>query len=295
MGMVIPSIDGAKISNFDVNILQILDASVDSSAEPTRYAEISLIFEDGSSSKTERIALSKLSAINWSIIDQRATLIPQVAVAQANRYIEHDIRQALDGLPVKNVHQLSHPGLCKINGEAVFCTGREVIRPPASATQMSEIELETMPQRLDFDSSVSETETAAEILNLISLFPNPGRIILSQMLVALLRQAYEDAGSRPSFCIFLHGRTGTQKTTLASFLTQIYNRADGIAEPTRLNTSHASAVEMLIDLTDQVKVFDDLFPAASDSIRKKQEVTLSEITRYIGDGSIPARIKSGKV
>ena len=90
------------------------------------------------------------------------------------------------------------------------------------------------------------------------------------MLVALLRQAYEDAGSRPSFCIFLHGRTGTQKTTLASFLTQIYNRADGIAEPTRLNTSHASAVEMLIDLTDQVKVFDDLFPAASDSIRKKQ-------------------------
>lgn len=295
MGMVTPSIGGKRISNFGVDIHRIVDIYVDSSAEPTRYAKISLFFEDGSSSKMVRVALSKLSVINWSAIDYRAALDPQIAVTRANRYIADSIRRALDGLPVTNVHQLSHPGLCKINGEAVFCTGGEVIRPPASATQMSEIELEPMPQRLDFDDNVSETETAAEVLNLISLFPNPGRIILSQMLVALLRQAYEDAGSRPSFCVFLHGRTGTQKTTLASFFTQIYNRADGIAEPTRLNTSHASAVEMLLDLTDQVKVFDDLFPAASSSVRKKQEETLSEITRYIGDGSIPARIKSGKV
>ena len=295
MGMVTPSIGGKRISNFGVDIHRIVDIYVDSSAEPTRYAKISLFFEDGSSSKMVRVALSKLSVINWSAIDYRAALDPQIAVTRANRYIADSIRRALDGLPVTNVHQLSHPGLCKINGEAVFCTGGEVIRPPASATQMSEIELEPMPQRLDFDDNVSETETAAEVLNLISLFPNPGRIILSQMLVALLRQAYEDAGSRPSFCVFLHGRTGTQKTTLASFFTQIYNRADGIAEPTRLNTSHASAVEMLLDLTDQVKVLDDLFPAASSSVRKKQEETLSEITRYIGDGSIPARIKSGKV
>ena len=111
MGMVTPSIGGAKISNFDVNILQILDAFVDSSAEPTRYAEISLIFEDGSSSKTVRVALSKLSVINWSEIDHRAALDSQIAVARANRYIADNIRRALDGLPVTNVHRLSHSGL----------------------------------------------------------------------------------------------------------------------------------------------------------------------------------------
>lgn len=295
MSTVIPSIGETKISNFDVDIHRIVDVYVDSSAKATRHAEISLIFEDGSSSKTVRVALSELPAIDWSEIDHRAALAPQIAATRANRYIADNIRRALDGLPVINVHQLTHPGLYKINGETVFCTGREVIRPPAGATEMSEIELEPMPQRLAFDNNVSETETAAEVLNLIGLFPNPGRIILSQMLIALLRQAHEDAGSRPSFCVFLYGRTGTQKTTLASFLTQIYNRADGIAKPTRLNTSHASAVEMLLGLTDQVKVFDDLFPATSGSVRRKQEETLSEITRYIGDGSIPARMKSGKV
>lgn len=295
MGMVTPSIGGAKISNFDVAVHRIVDVYTDSSAEAMRHAEISLIFKDGTSSKKVRVALSKLSAINWSEIDHRAAIIPQITVKRANRYIDNDMRQALDGLLVTSVYRLSYPGLHKINGGVVFCTGGEVIRPPTSATQALEIELEPMPQRLDFDSNISEAEAAAEVLNFIGLFPSPGKIILSQMLVALLRHAYEDAGSRPSFCVFLYGRTGTQKTTLASFLTQIYNRADGIAEPTRLNTSHASAVEMLIDLTDQVKVFDDLFPAASGSVRRKQEETLSEITRYIGDGSIPARIKSGKV
>jgi len=48
-------------------------------------------------------------------------------------------------------------------------------------------------------------------------------------------------------------------------------------------------------LSDQVKVFDDLFPANSNQVRKKQEENLAEITRYIGDGTIPARIKGSNV
>ena len=94
---------------------------------------------------------------------------------------------------------------------------------------------------------------------------------------------------------FLYGRTGTQKTTIASFLTQVYNRREGIVELTRLNASRASAVELLMDAVDEVQVFDDLFPADSKQVRKSQEEVLFEITRYIGDGTIPARMKGGKV
>lgn len=289
------TIDGSKIGNFQINLHRVINLHDGSSEKGTRLLEITLIFDGRTPSKIQRIALQKLSNLDWDTVDGRVAFDPQIPIARVRRCLANDIRSALEFLPVVDIYKLSHPGLCKINGEAVFCTGGEVIRPPTSATQASEIELEPMPQHLDFDNNVSEAEAAAEVLNLISLFPNPGRIILAQMLVSLLRQAYEDAGNRPSFCVFLHGRTGTQKTTLACFLTQIYNRADGIAEPTRLNASHASAVEMLIDLTDQVKVFDDLFPATSGSVRRKQEETLSEITRYIGDGSIPARMKGGKV
>ncbi len=292
---VIPKIGGKEISNFSINVHRMVNIHADSQHESVLHVEISLLFESGDSSGKERVPLSQLEAMNWKKLDYRATFDPRISVTQANRYITNDICSALDGLPAMDIYRLSHPGLYIISGEPLFCTGKEVIRPSSNTTQGMEIECEPMSQRLDFDPNLSEKGAAAEMLNLISLFPGPGRIILSQMLVAFMRQAYEDAGKAPSLCIFLYGRSGTQKTTVASFLTQVYNRSEGITELTRLNASRASAVEMLMGLTDQVKVFDDLFPADSQQVRKGQEETLSEITRYIGDGTIPARMKGGKV
>ena len=290
-----PEVEGKRISNFAILVHRRVNVHMDSQTDGVPYIEISLIFENGETSDKTRVPLSQLETIDWKALDYRATFIPQIPVAKANRYIAADIRSRLDNLPTTEVYRLNHPGLYSINDKPVFCTGDEVIRPSSDAAQGPEVECEHMPQRLDIDPNLSESETAAEMLNLISLFPNPGRIILAQVLVALMRQAYEDAGKAPSFCVFLYGRTGTQKTTIASFLTQIYNRNDGIAELTRLNASRASAVEILMDLTDQIKVFDDLFPSDSQKIRRSQEQTLSEVTRYIADGTIPARMKGGKV
>jgi hypothetical protein len=238
-----PKAEGKKISNFDILIHRQVNIHIDSQQESVPHVEVSLSFEKGDPIDKTRVPLSQLETIDWKALDYRATFIPQVAVARANRYIAADIRSKLDDLPTSEVYRLSHPGMYIINGEPVFCTGNEVIRPSSSGVQRPKIECERMSQQLDFDPDLSESEAAAEMLNLIGLFPNPGRIILSQVLVALMRQAYEDAGKAPAFCIFLYGRTGTQKTTIASFLTQIYNRSKGIAELTRLNASRASAVE----------------------------------------------------
>lgn len=290
-----PKVEGKKISNFDVLLHRRVNVHKDSRSDSVPHIEVSLNFERGESGNKTRVPLPKLESIDWKALDYQATYNPQVAVAKANRYIAAEIRSKLDDLPTTEVYRLSHPGMYTINGEPVFCTGNEVIRPSSSGVQKPEIECEHMSQRLDFDPDLSEGEAAAEMLNLISLFPDPGRIILSQVLVALMRQAYEDAGKAPSFCVFLYGTTGTQKTTIAKILTQIYNRGDGLAELTRLNASPASAVEMMMNLPDQVKVFDDLFPADSPQVRKGQEETFSEITRYVADGTIPARMKGSKL
>lgn len=295
MTSVTPQIEGRDIANFVIELgrrVNVLDPRGD---EVLTYIEVTLIFEAEDRSETKKINLPDLECITWSELDYRASINPQVTMAKANRYIASDIRSALGDLPVINIYRLERPGLYKINGEAVFCTGDDVILPSSGFVQKEELECRPMTEQLDIDPNMSEEQAAAEMLNLISLFPDPGRVILSQMLVALLRQAYEDAGKAPSFCVFLYGSTGTQKTTIASFLTQIYSRRNGIAEPTRLNASCASAVEMLVGLADQVKVFDDLFPADSTQVRKSQEETLSEITRYIGDGTVPARMKGGKI
>lgn len=292
---IAPQIEGERVSNFDVLLLCRVNLHEGSQQDSVPHIEVSLSFGRGDPGDKMRIPLSQLETTNWSALDYRATFNPQIALTKVNRYIANDIRSVLDDLPITEVYRLNHPGLYIINGEPAFCTGDGAIRPSSSTGQGPEIEYKHMSQRLDIDPNLSEGEAVAETLNLISLFPDPGRIILAQVLVTLMRQAYEDAGKAPSFCVFLYGKTGTQKTTLAGLLTQVYNRSEGIAELTRLNASRASAVEMLMDVADQVKVFDDLFPADSSQVRKGQEETLSEITRYIADGTIPTRIKGGKV
>lgn len=280
MRCITPQIEGERISNFDVLFHRLINVHLDYQSKGVPYIEVSLSFEKGNPSDKTQVPLSRLDAMDWRTLDYRATFNPQVAPAKAQRHITSDVRTALADFSATDVYRLSHPGLFKINGEPVFCTGREVIRSPSSATQGLEIECGQMSPRLDYDPGLSEDGAAAEMLNLISLFPDPGRIVLTQVLVYLMRQAYEDAGKAPSFCVFLYGTTGTQKTTIAKILTQIYNRGDGLAELTRLNASLASAVEMLMDMADQVKAFDDLFPADSSQVRKSQEETFFEITRH---------------
>jgi hypothetical protein len=91
--------------------------------------------------------------------------------------------------------------------------------------------------------------------------------------------------------VFLHGLTGTKKTTLAAFITQIYNRAKGIMSPVRLNASLPAAVAVLYEKADCAVVLDDLFPTDDKERRRQQEDTLIEVIRIIGDGIEPARMR----
>lgn len=293
MRRIMPEIDRTRTTNFDIDLNRKVNVHDGPQKESVPYVELSISVEGDNPSAKIKVALSKLETTDWTAIDPRAVFEPGIALTKAKRYIAADIHKALDDLPESDVYRLKHPGTYKINGTVVFCTGGGVILPPTSVAQKPEIECERMSQRLDFDPDLSEGEAAAEMFNLISLFPDPGRIIFSQVLVAFMRQAYIDAGKAPSFCVFLYGASGTQKSTLASFLTQVYNRNEGIAAPTRLSASIASAVDQLMTTVDQVLVFDDLFPSDSKQVRQKQEELLSEITRYIGDGTIPARLKGG--
>lgn len=296
MRRIVPQIEGTNISNFEICLHRRVNiCAADPSSESIPCVEVTLAFEGGDLSETKRVPLSNLESINWHQLDFRASINPQVTIAKANRYIANNVRSMVSDLSEITVFQLDHPGLYIIEGEPIFCTGGEIIRPSSGSVQKVEIECGPMQERLDVDPNLSEQQAASEVLNLISLFPDAGRIILPQVLVAFLAQAYEDAGKRPAFCVFLYGKSGTQKTTVASFLTQVYNRSEGIAELTRLSASRASTIEMLMDVKDQVKVFDDLFPAGSTQVRKKQEETLSEITRFIGDGTVPAQMKGNEL
>lgn len=186
-------------------------------------------------------------------------------------------------------------GFQTVQNERIFCAGKDIFRAPCSETALPKMEARVDEHNLDADSNVEEKDAAEYFYGLLSLSPNTFLGLSAYVICYLLYPLYEEIGRPPQFCLFLYGQTGTQKTTVASFFTQLYNRGNGIQRPPRLNASTSAAAKILCNARDEVVVLDDLFPHADSDLRKQQEKTFLEVLRYVGDGTVPARSRGSEV
>lgn len=289
-----------SICNFCPEVLGVVNVYSNATAEHVPHVKLRLRFMgdsvgDNPFSKAFTEPIPMLDEVNWLGKDTRCRFHPGMNAGRAKRYIADAVRKDLAYVSAERLYRLNRLGGYVIEGEPVFCVGGGLIRPPANHNDQADIKADSIPYNLDVDPNISEGEAIADILELISLFPNAGIILLTHNCLCLMRMLYETVWKSPRFCIFLHGLTGTMKTTVSSFLAQAYNRSKGIQSPPRLNASVAAAVAILYEMDDCVKVLDDLFPTDDSSIRRHQEEILIEITRVVGDGIEPARMRGHKI
>lgn len=287
---------GKPLCNFRVDIISSDNIYTDASKDPIHYACFSIDFGCDSSKNANvyRVPNVELDRIHWRELDIKCRYHPDISKSVVERYLYDSIRQNLQKAPRRTVYRFSHAGMYLIEGKPVFCTGTEVIHDHSVGSNIL-FEPDPMCQKLDVDGKLSEEEAAVEFFRLLTLSPNPARIISAYKLGFFMRPAYERIGKVPKGCIFLYGRSGTQKTTYSSFLVQTYDRSKGIKSPSRLNASIPAAVNMLLENSNDVVVMDDLFPADSKKRKSQQEEILIEITRYVADGTVPARMKGKKL
>ncbi|HBA51126.1 MAG TPA: hypothetical protein DCZ91_25670 [Lachnospiraceae bacterium] len=286
---------GTKLCNFMPHVECIIEKVDVCKGKKEYYVRLCPQFDDGSFGAAMDVPQEKLDKFTWWKKEACCWLNPEISECKTKRYLENAVREALKEASERKVYQLSHTGMFMIKGEAIFYTGLETIRSPASTIADVEIEVLQVKKHLEIDPKLSEAEAVSKMFDFISLSPDAGRVLLVHKLIYLMYQAYVEAGKRPNVCVFLYGKTGTNKTTFSAFLTQMYNRSSGIINPQRLNASIPAAVEVLKEAVDDTLVLDDLFPADSNSIRKQQEQTFMEVVRYIADGTIPARMKGNKI
>ena len=283
--------DPKLLSNFYIEVIHRIDSYSSSESKPTSKVRLRLSFGTEQYSEEFIEPLSELEKIKWLDKDIRCRLYPGVAPSKAQRYLADMIRKKLPDAPQKNQHQLKRLGMHVIEGEPVYCTGEGLVRPSPGIAKTYDIQIDPMPYTLDIDQNLSEEEATADMFELISLFPDVGRILLAYNLMCLMWEPYKAAWKAPRFCLYIYGPTASLKTTLSSFISQVYNRSKGIANPPRLNSSIPKAVELIYEKDHCAIILDDLFPSDSSQIQVKQEETLSETSRIIGDGVEPGRVK----
>ena len=285
--------DISEIVNFTIQVLNRVKVVIDDEVIPS--VKFKIHFHNGDSSGEIICPLlgpKGLEKLDWYGLHPYITIHRKLSTVR--QHLTNYIRSELANVPEITQYHVSSMGAQIIEREVVFNFGGGLIRPSPDTANRPEI-LVTEPQtdKLDIDPNLSEMEAISEMAKVVMLSPDAGRVMFAHTLLYDMRLAFGEAWKPPRFCLFLVDGSGQAKTTYSAFLTQLHNRSEGMKNPVRVDASPAASVDILYSVADCVLVLDDLCPLEDINDMKKQERTLLQVTRFIGDGTVPAR-KSGK-
>ena len=282
------------ICNFRPEIIALIDMYADGQ-EAMAYVKLLLRFENNEKSDVFTILLSELDKTDWENMDMKCIISPHISKKKANRFITTYIRSILPTVTNKEKqYEVSKLGLHIIEDIPFYAGGDQLIWSSGDEDKIN-VKLNQSEQRLVIDTErYSEYQAITGMIKLIDLCPKAGRVIFAQAILGIARAVFNDAGDAgitPCTVIQVIGKTGKFKTTYSSFLTQLYNRDGDIQPATRLNSSTAAIERILHENRHSTVILDDMHPADSRDIMRKNEHTLEELTRQIGDKSGRGRME----
>jgi molybdopterin converting factor small subunit len=280
---------GQLVANFEPQVKSLIKSISDGDTDIVIHFICE--FADGSKSDMKTILLAEIETINWHDIDFRCQLNPDCA--KASKYLNSVIRRRLppDINNIEKEYVFYNHGMEMIEEYPAFCIGDTIIKS-SDIDKCLKIRAKDVQGNLAINECYSERQAVEGVMRIVNLSPMTIFVILAHCLLNLMRSLYTDVCKTPTCILFLVGLTGTKKTTIASLMTQMYDRDKGIVSPFRLNSSSPAFEQILFEARDRVIVLDDLFPAKSSETRRKQEKTLNDLIRIIGDDSGRA-IKKG--
>ena len=184
---------------------------------------------DGTSTKSFSFPLKELSSFDWREQCPAARFDVNRSTAFVQRYLADQVTQQLGEPEV--IFLAEKRGFQTVQNERIFCSGKDILRASCRGFSLPKMEARVDEHNLDADPNVEEKDAAEYFYGLLSLSPNTFLGLSAYVICYLLYPLYEEIGRPPQFCLFLYGQTGTQKTTVASFFTQLYNRGNGIQRP----------------------------------------------------------------
>ena len=282
------------IANFWTKVLNLVEVRGSDGGIVTTSAELVLIFTNGDESEPVTLPLKSLSKTDWaSDVDIRCLLNPDAA--KANEHIANIIRALCNDTKTQNATFIDRLGTHVAEGIPVFNRG-DVLTWPEGLVKKPTVKWQpTSNTRLVVDHNYSEQDAYAGMQRIIDLSPETGRLVFSFNILNVLREVFIHAGVTPRSVVYVYGFTGIKKSTYTNFQSHIYNRDKPLEIPARFNASVAASVKLLYEKSDCLLILDDLFLAQDSGIHKHQEKTLLEMTRVIGDGVEPARMRGQKV
>lgn len=213
--------------------------------------------------------------------DEFSDALVYSGIPNAAKSIENEFREATKGIPIVR-HFVEH-GWQRIDGKIVYghddqcLSGNDVFQ-----TGM----------RLPYYSCTRE-QVGNIFLSACDLYEGKGptSVMIAFSVLGVLYEIFEEAGHAPRFVLFINGRTGSMKTTLAKILfVQLTDEAHRDT-PRRVDLDTVVSFErgIISDGRDTVTLIDDYAPAKTHRQQMSNAEKLENIIRMAGDRSTKSR------
>ncbi len=268
-----------KVCNFVPRIVS--EKTVDDGAVTEKTLVLSGIHADGSTLPPVEVNGADLSSFNWLLDKWGAKCIIEVG-PRCREYLRYYIQTTADSADRLTEYHVT--GWKKIDGEWHY------LLPGDDSLNV------TLKGKLQHYCG-EQGFTPEDLIDAYDLFekpPAPSRVI--QPLVAFtfltpLNEFMRQAGCMPKFALFLTGRTGTRKSTIAALILSFFGRFTSTDLPMSFRDTANSIIANSFSLKDVLTCIDDFYPSDNAEM-KKLNATAQTVMRAYGDRTGRARLRS---
>ena len=295
-----------KLCNFVPRIVS--EKTVDDGAVVEKSLVLSGVHADGSTLPKVEVTGADLSNFSWLLDKWGAKCIIEVGQSRKD-HLRYYIQTTAEEAEQSTEYHVT--GWKKVGGEWHFLLPTE---PPFSKGGARRAE-GCNPQSADADSPLRkgglnvvlkgklQHYRGADIFDLYDLIDAynlyekpPASSHIIQPLVAFafltpLNEFLKQAGCMPKFVLFITGRTGTRKSTIAALILSFFGQFTSSDLPMSFRDTANSIIANAFTLKDVLTCIDDFYPSDNAEM-KKLNATAQTVMRAYGDRTGRARLRS---
>ena len=268
-----------KLCNFVPRIVS--EKTVDDGAVVEKSLVLSGVHADGSTLPKVEVTGAELSNFNWLLDKWGAKCIIEVGQSRKD-HLRYYIQTTAEEAEQSTEYHVT--GWKKINGEWHF------LLPGNSNINV------VLNGKLQHycGANVDDLYDLIDAYNLYEKPPASSLVIHPLIAFAFLTPLNEflkQAGCMPKFVLFITGRTGTRKSTIAALILSFFGQFTSSDLPMSFRDTANSIIANAFTLKDVLTCIDDFYPSDNAEM-KKLNATAQTVMRAYGDRTGRARLRS---
>lgn len=268
-----------KLCNFVPRIVS--EKTVDDGAVVEKSLVLSGVHADGSTLPKVEVTGAELSSFNWLLDKWGAKCIIEVGQSRKD-HLRYYIQTTAEEAEQSTEYHVT--GWKKINGEWHFLLPGD---------RNINVVLNGKLQHY-CGADVDDLYDMIDAYNLYEKPPASSLIIHPLIAFAFLTPLNEflkQAGCMPKFVLFITGRTGTRKSTIAALILSFFGQFTSSDLPMSFRDTANSIIANAFTLKDVLTCIDDFYPSDNTEM-KKLNATAQTVMRAYGDRTGRARLRS---